>query len=259
MIFLRFCALHNDMLRNSVSTEPVFWSKELSFSSLKKQKLIPTFSASHWLLSCQLACAWNTKSQQTNFASAYLIFYHIWLKSNQKTIRLPYARFVYFYPIFHCGLYCRAVSVTDNLCTKQGNSSISLESTVYNQERVIMARIRYIKIYDSINLCFVGYATLLQKWGHTTPRTIFRDYPYSCNPHSADPSAFIWISLCLDSDSLPFIVRSKTLPVKKLFTFVGLIIFIIFIKLIDVVIFIIIFVYVFNITLGPVKSQIVNG
>ena len=42
---------------------------------------------------------------------------------------VPYARhynprFVYFYPIFHCGLYCRAVSVTDNLCTKQGNSSI---------------------------------------------------------------------------------------------------------------------------------------
>ena len=29
-----------------------------------------------------------------------------------------------FYPIFHCGLYCRAVSVTDNLCTKPGNSSI---------------------------------------------------------------------------------------------------------------------------------------
>ena len=29
-----------------------------------------------------------------------------------------------FYPIFHCGLYCRAVSITDNLCTKQGNSSI---------------------------------------------------------------------------------------------------------------------------------------
>ena len=29
-----------------------------------------------------------------------------------------------FCPIFHCGLYCRAVSVTDNLSTKQGNSSI---------------------------------------------------------------------------------------------------------------------------------------
>ena len=29
-----------------------------------------------------------------------------------------------FYSILHCGLYCRAVSVTDNLCTKQGNSSI---------------------------------------------------------------------------------------------------------------------------------------
>ena len=29
-----------------------------------------------------------------------------------------------FYPIFHSGLYCRAVSVTNNLCTEQGNSSI---------------------------------------------------------------------------------------------------------------------------------------
>ena len=42
---------------------------------------------------------------------------------------IPYARhynprFVYFYPIFHCGLYCRAVSVTDNFVLKQGNSSI---------------------------------------------------------------------------------------------------------------------------------------
>ena len=29
-----------------------------------------------------------------------------------------------FYPIFHCGLYCRVVSITNNLCTKKGNSSI---------------------------------------------------------------------------------------------------------------------------------------
>ena len=29
-----------------------------------------------------------------------------------------------FYPIFHCGLYCRDVNITDNLCTKQGNSLI---------------------------------------------------------------------------------------------------------------------------------------
>ena len=29
-----------------------------------------------------------------------------------------------FYPIFHGGLYFRAVSITNNLCTKQGNSSI---------------------------------------------------------------------------------------------------------------------------------------
>ena len=28
-----------------------------------------------------------------------------------------------FYPIFHCGLYLKAAKITDNLCTKQGNSS----------------------------------------------------------------------------------------------------------------------------------------
>ena len=38
-----------------------------------------------------------------------------------------------FYPIFHCGLYSKAVNITDNLCTKQGNSS--KKSVVYNQER----------------------------------------------------------------------------------------------------------------------------
>ena len=34
------------------------------------------------------------------------------------------------------------VNITDNLCTKQGNYSI--KSVVYNQERVIMVRVRYI-------------------------------------------------------------------------------------------------------------------
>ena len=29
-----------------------------------------------------------------------------------------------FYPIFHCGLYCIAVSVTDNLGCNQGNFSM---------------------------------------------------------------------------------------------------------------------------------------
>ena len=39
------------------------------------------------------------------------------------------------YPSFHCGLYCRAVSVTDNLFTKQGNSSfLGLKSAVYDFE-----------------------------------------------------------------------------------------------------------------------------
>ena len=49
--------------------------------------------------------------------------------SFEKPTYIPYARhynprLVYFYPIFHCGLYCKAVSITDNLCTKQENSSI---------------------------------------------------------------------------------------------------------------------------------------
>jgi hypothetical protein len=53
-----------------------------------------------------------------------------------------------FYPIFHCGLYCRAVSIIDNLCANQGNSSIfepkicGLKLREFlNQEQVIMARL----------------------------------------------------------------------------------------------------------------------
>ena len=33
-------------------------------------------------------------------------------------------------PIFHCCVYCRPVSITDNLSTKQGNSSI-FEPNIY--------------------------------------------------------------------------------------------------------------------------------
>ena len=47
-----------------------------------------------------------------------------------------------FYPIFHCGLLSRAVNIAGNLCTKPGISS--LKSAVYNQERVIMACVRYL-------------------------------------------------------------------------------------------------------------------
>ena len=46
---------------------------------------------------------------------------------------IPYARhynlqFVYLLPhcIVHSGLYCRAVSVTDDLCTKQGQGNSSI-------------------------------------------------------------------------------------------------------------------------------------
>ena len=38
---------------------------------------------------------------------------------------LHISRILYiFYPIIHCGLYCSVVCITDNLCTKQRNSSI---------------------------------------------------------------------------------------------------------------------------------------
>ena len=43
------------------------------------------------------------------------------------------------YPIFHCGLHCRVVSITDNLCTKKVNYSIfAQKSAVYNLERLII-------------------------------------------------------------------------------------------------------------------------
>ena len=43
----------------------------------------------------------------------------------------------YFYPLFHCGLYCRAVRITDNLCVikKEILQFVWLKSAVYNRER----------------------------------------------------------------------------------------------------------------------------
>ena len=49
-------------------------------------------------------------------------------------------RLVYFYPYFHCGLESRAVNIADNLCPKQ--EFFSIKPAVYNQEWVIMARVR---------------------------------------------------------------------------------------------------------------------
>ena len=41
-----------------------------------------------------------------------------------------------FYPIFHCGLYCRVVSITNKLCTKQANSLIfATKIRVHNKQR----------------------------------------------------------------------------------------------------------------------------
>ena len=46
-------------------------------------------------------------------------FSNIQLKSGTYLIWFTAAFLFIFYPIFQCGVHCRAVSITDNLCTKQ--------------------------------------------------------------------------------------------------------------------------------------------
>ena len=45
-----------------------------------------------------------------------------------------------FYSIFHCGLYCRAVSTTDNLCTKKKEilQILCQKNVVYDQNRLLI-------------------------------------------------------------------------------------------------------------------------
>ena len=60
-------------------------------------------------------------------------------------IRIPYERhynprLVYFLPQFSVRFIIKSVNITDNLSTKQGN--VGQKSAAYNQEQVIMARVR---------------------------------------------------------------------------------------------------------------------
>ena len=64
----------------------------------------------------------------------------------QKTLYLTYrtraiitrSLYITLFYIFHCGLYCKAVSVTDNLCTKQtgykGARTVNVEVTIIRIE-----------------------------------------------------------------------------------------------------------------------------
>ena len=55
----------------------------------------------------------------------FTISYVVRKKQQNYSMRAIISHGLYiFYPIFHFGLYCRAVSITNNLCTKQENSSI---------------------------------------------------------------------------------------------------------------------------------------
>ena len=58
-----------------------------------------------WRKSLEIICKYQ-RSIVVSKKLLYLLHYNL--------------RLYIFYPIFHDGLYCRAVSVTDNLCTKQG-------------------------------------------------------------------------------------------------------------------------------------------
>ena len=92
----------------------------------------------------------------------------IWVVSNH----IPYAhhkkpRLVSFYPIFHCCLYCRTVNITNNLCTKLGNSSIfwpricgSQSRVMSNQEQVIMAFVRYLGIISVMGVVATSFPNL---------------------------------------------------------------------------------------------------
>ena len=53
-------------------------------------------------------------------------------KSNYRLRDIISNTLYIFYSIFQCGLYLRAVNITDSLCTKQEN--LGLKSAVYNQE-----------------------------------------------------------------------------------------------------------------------------
>ena len=73
-----------------------------------------------------------------------------------------------FYPIFHCGLYCRAVTTKVNLYTKQGNSSIfgpkicGFKSRAgFNGAWTILTTYSYLV---SENLLATLYRNILQNW-----------------------------------------------------------------------------------------------
>ena len=57
------------------------------------------------------------------YVSTVSAFLHLYITICTICVIIIRGLFI-LHPIFHCGLYCRAVSITNNLCTKQGNSSI---------------------------------------------------------------------------------------------------------------------------------------
>ena len=66
----------------------------------------------------------NPKNRLTQFNWSKIGSGLEWMILKYSTCAIITRSLYFFYPIFHCRLYCRAVSVTDNICTEQLNSSI---------------------------------------------------------------------------------------------------------------------------------------
>ena len=58
------------------------------------------------------------KGQNTDKTEMAVLHMQVDLCSMYRTRAIITRGLYFFYPIFHCGLYCREVTVTDSLCTK---------------------------------------------------------------------------------------------------------------------------------------------
>ena len=102
-------------MTNHFPIENTFTTQLFEDEVVKKKESTPFFSL---LLTVKRSEFGPKRSSALQFINAVL------------ELHIPYARhykrwLVYiFYPIFQCGLSCRAVNITDNLCTKHGYSSI---------------------------------------------------------------------------------------------------------------------------------------
>ena len=146
--------------------------KKISWNKLKKwtfKNVWTQFGVLHqkqsqeFMISAFYDYPWNQKSQN---ARTSCIFYY--------RMRAIISRGLYtFHPIFQCSLYCRAVIITDNLCTKQGNSSI-FEPKIHSFKSRAGYNGAY-TVYQFENFQTFYYSTRVQISNHGSRlRSVFR-------------------------------------------------------------------------------------